>query len=388
MTDFEAIDNRIAQTNQRLKAARLGLKIERRGQQLALRGTLPPRPGSHRLNPHQQRIPLELPATPTGLKEAEQTAKVIAAQLIQKTFEWRTYLPVAGGGRLYQMELPQKIAALREHLLRQSQEAHELASAKTTWSKAYAPYMRKLEAIAQERPNLQLAEAIVLTVQQTRPNTRSRQICCTALKALADFLEIELPEDFKDHWGSYGTSRTQLRHLPSDADILAAYERIPNPAWRFVYGLMATYGLRNHEVFFCDFSALERGDRSPVIEVLETTKTGEHQVWPFPPDWVEQFNLWEVTLPSLKTDLTETTLQRIGQQVSLQFQRYGLPFAPYDLRHAWAVRTIHLGIPDTVAARMMGHSVAIHNRTYHRWIGRRDQQQAVEAALARRSQSL
>ena len=59
---------------------------------------------------------------------------------------------------------------------------------------------------------------------------------------------------------------------------------------------------------------------------------------------------------------------------------------PYDLRHAWAVRTIHIGLPDTVAARMMGHSVAIHTRTYHHWITRRDQQQAVDAALARQSE--
>jgi len=48
------------------------------------------------------------------------------------------------------------------------------------------------------------------------------------------------------------------------------------------------------------------------------------------------------------------------------------------------VRTIHFGLSDTVAARMMGHSVAVHTRTYHQWISRRDQQQAVEAALRRR----
>jgi hypothetical protein len=36
---------------------------------------------------------------------------------------------------------------------------------------------------------------------------------------------------------------------------------------------------------------------------------------------------------------------------------------------------------------MMGHSVAIHTRTYHHWITRRDQQQAVDAALSRRRQS-
>jgi integrase len=166
-------------------------------------------------------------------------------------------------------------------------------------------------------------------------------------------------------------------------------EAIPNPAWRLAFGLMATYGLRNHEVFFCDCSALAPGgDR--VLRVLPTSKTGEHQVWPFQPDWVGHFGLERLgrdrfALPKVGTDLRRTTLQQVGRRVAEQFRRYGLPITPYDLRHAWAVRTIHIGLPDTVAARMMGHSVAIHTRTYHHWITRRDQQQAVDAALSRQS---
>ena len=142
-------------------------------------------------------------------------------------------------------------------------------------------------------------------------------------------------------------------------------------------------------MFFCDLSALgSGGDR--VIRVLPTTKTGEHQVWPFHPEWVERFDLTRLgnasdALPCISTDLRRTTLQQVGRRVSEQFRRYELPLTPYDLRHAWAVRTIHIGLPDTVSARMMGHSVAIHTRTYHHWITRRDQQQAVDAALARRS---
>jgi integrase len=171
--------------------------------------------------------------------------------------------------------------------------------------------------------------------------------------------------------------------LPSDEVIVEWYDRIPNPTWRYVYGIMATYGLRNHEVFFCDYQALRQGDPEGRITVLETTKTGLHDVWPFYPEWIDRFNLGQGTLPPIATDLTTTTLQRIGQQVAIQFKRYGVPFSPYDLRHAWAVRTIHFGLADTVAARMMGHSVAIHNRTYHRWITHRDQQTAVQAALQR-----
>jgi integrase len=138
---------------------------------------------------------------------------------------------------------------------------------------------------------------------------------------------------------------------------------------------MATYGLRNHEVFFADLSALAPGgDR--VIRVLPTSKTGEHQVWPFQPEWVGRFELERLgcdpgLLPPVRTDLRRTTLQQTGRRVAEQFRRYDLPI------------TIHIGLPDTVAARMMGHSVAIHTRTYHHWITRRDQQQAVDAALAR-----
>jgi integrase len=382
MAEQPSIDVRLEQVNQRLKAAQLGLKIECRGQKLSLRGTLPPRPDSHRLRAYQQRISLDLPATVTGLKQAEQEAKVIAAQLIQNTFNWQNYLPVTGGGRLHQMDLSEKLRAFEQHFLAQA-DANRAASHRTTWKTAYAPYLRKLMAIAQAHNQLSLPEAIYATVQSTSANSRSRQVCCTALDALANFLQIELPTDLKSFWGSYGPSQTQTRMLPSDQEIMEAIDRIPNPAWRFVYGIMATYGLRNHEVFFCNYEALQRGNATATVEVLDTTKTGVHEVWPFYPEWVEQFGLRHVQLPPVNTDLKHTTLQQIGQQVSCQFRRYDLPFSPYDLRHAWAVRTIHFGLSDTVSARMMGHSVAIHTRTYHRWIARRDQQQAVETALSR-----
>ncbi len=378
-----SIDARIGQVNQRLKAARLGLQIERRGDKLSLRGTLPPRPDSLRMKPYQQRISLSLPATVAGLKQAEQEAKVIAAQLIQKTFDWRHYVSGPGWGRLDQMGLVQQIQAFKQHFMADPQRSINPASAKTTWESAYAPYLRKLEAIAQANPGLSLPEAIYATVRSTEVNSRSRQVCCTALSAFAAFVSLELPVDLKSFWGGYGNSRTQARDLPSDELIVETWRQIPNPSWRFVYGIMATYGLRNHEVFFCDYSTLLRNDREATIRVLASTKTGEHEVWPFYPEWVDQFNLHEVNLPAIQTDLSSTTLQRIGQRVTSQFRRYGLPFSPYDLRHAWAVRTIHFGLPDTVAARMMGHSVAIHTRTYHHWITRRDQQQAVEAALSR-----
>jgi integrase len=372
MASLEPIDAAIAVVNARLKAARLGLQVDRRGQTLALRGTLPPRPGSTKTRPHQQRIPIGLPATKAGLKQIEQDAKVIAARLIERSFDWSHYCP-RPRHRSQPTPAWRRWSATfntRCWIVPGADEAAR-AALKSTWAKAYAPYLRKLMRQVEAQPQQPLAEAIMATVESLPAQARSRQVGCTALKAFAEHFQIDLPQDLDGLWGSYGPSKTQRRALPSDADIVTWYERIPNPAWRFVYGIMATYGLRNHEVFFCDYSGLTSGDLEGRVTVLETTKTGLHDVWPFYPDWIDRFRLGTVLLPQVNTDLSHTTLQRIGQRVSTQFKRYQVPFSPYDLRHAWAVRTIHFGLPDTVAARMMGHSVAIHNRTYHRWITRR-----------------
>lgn len=391
LSAIHPIDKPLNQVNQRLKAAKLGLQIERRGDRLSLRGTLPPRPSSPKLRPYQQRVPLKLPATKAGLKQCEQTAKIIAAQLLQDIFDWRDYLGPTAGLRMARADLSAQIDAFEHHFFETRRTEASAAALKTTWEKAYVPYLRKLHATTERHSNLSLPEAIYATVQGTKANSRSRQICCTALAALADFLNLDLPTDLKSFWGNYGNSQTQLRNLPSDEQIVAVYDSLKNPRWKYVYGMMATYGLRNHEVFFCDApqkQICQRTDSSvrtagAEIIVRETTKTGRHEVWPFYPEWVERFDLTNGELPKVNTDLNVTTLQRIGQQVTTQFRRYKIPFSPYDLRHAWAVRTILMGLPDAVAARMMGHSVQVHNRTYHRWMTHRDQQAAVQTALAK-----
>lgn len=377
-----SFEEQLQRVNQRLRLAELGVQVEQRGQRLVLRGTLPPKPGSSRQGAAQQRLSLGVAANSLGLIQAERQAKVVAAALITGSFDWSNYQVWSGRSAVDPLSLQQQLRQFEQHFFDQPQRQVSPASSQTTWRGAYAPYLRKLEAIACSTPKLTLAEAICTTIESLPLGSRSRQTCCTALGALAAFLELELPKDLKTLAGSYTVRSLSPRDLPSDAIIVEQYQRIPHPGWQFVYGIMATYGLRNHEVFFADYSALERGEE-PVIQILETTKTGEHEVWPFQPDWVDAFRLRQPCLPKVTTDLGQTTLQRVGQLVTRQFKRYGIPFAPYDLRHAWAVRTIHIGLPDTVAAKMMGHSVAIHNRTYHRWITRRDQQAAVDAALRR-----
>jgi len=50
------------------------------------------------------------------------------------------------------------------------------------------------------------------------------------------------------------------------------------------------------------------------------------------------------------------------------FRRNKAAFQPYDLRHAWAVRAIHNPkISPSLAAKSMGHSLAVHSSVYQRW---------------------
>ena len=392
----------LAQANQALAQAGVSLRIELRGQRLGLRGPLPCRRGSGR---HPvQRISLGLPADTAGLELARERLKEVLRQLQQGRFAWSAWgvqqaqppSPSPSTSWLPAATQPAAddllgLAAFEATFFADPRRRRNPAGCRTTWSSAYLPYLRRLAAVAAERDLPLGLPLLEVALESYAASSRSRQQCGTALAALARHFELDLPDNWSERAAGYGLHAAQFRRLPGDPQILLWAEQIPNPAWRLAYGLMATYGLRNHEVFFCDLSALAPGgDR--VIRVLPTSKTGEHQVWPFQPDWVEHFGLEQLggsqpPLPAVATDLRHTTLQQVGRRVAEQFRRYELPITPYDLRHAWAVRTIHIGLPDTVAARMMGHSVAIHTRTYHHWITRRDQQQAVDAALARHSQS-
>ncbi|MFM7286342.1 MAG: site-specific integrase [Cyanobium sp.] len=394
----------LAARNAALAGAGVSLRIERRGERLGLRGPLPPRRGSG--GPAVRRISLGLPASEAGLAEAARQLRQVLAELQRQQFDWQRWgRPVPPPTATDAPEpraspKPRPSSCLAEELLgfeqafRADPARHpNPAGSRTTWTAAYRPYLRRLAQVAAEDGDPRVTTPLLERVLESYPTgSRSRQQGATALAALAQHLRLNLPADWRQRATGYGLHRAQFRQLPSDSQILQWQQLIPNPAWRLAYGLMATYGLRNHEVFFCDLTALAPGgDR--VIRVLPTSKTGEHQVWPFQPEWVERFALECLgrdpqLLPSVRTDLGRTTLQQAGRRVAEQFRRYGLPITPYDLRHAWAVRTIHVGLPDTVAARMMGNSVAIHTRTYHHWITRRDQQQAVDAALARARQQV
>ena len=360
------------------------LRIEKRGEKLNIRGSLPSKEDKN--NFKVQRISLGIKADISGLEEAKKKLQLINLQLELNQFDWINWISKSNKKEIKNdFEFPNRLNQFEESFFKERKNEYLSSTRKTTWRSSYKPYLKRILNIYNHYENEDLENIFQKTLESYKEGSRSRKQCATSLSVLAKFLDIKLPVNWKLNSKGYGLNKAGFRDLPTDEVIEKLWEQIPNKSWKFVFGLMATYGLRNHEVFFCDLNSLTNfGDK--IIRVLPTTKTGEHQVWPFHPEWVEKFELSKLgenpqLLPNINRDLKITTLQNIGKKITDQFKRYSLQIKPYDLRHAWAVRTIFYDLPDTVAARMMGHSVSLHTQTYHHWITKRDQQQAVNNAL-------
>jgi len=360
------------------------LKIEKRGGKLNIRGPLPSKKDEGVLE--VQRIALGINADSFGLDEAKKKLQLVNLQIDLDQFDWSKWIKM-NPKTMKRNNLLIQIEEFEKSFFKESKNDYLSSTRKTTWNASYKPYLKRMTNIYNQNDNKELDNIFIRTLKTYEKGSRSRKQCGTSLNVFADFINHKLPSDWKIISRGYGLKKASFRNLPSDELIEDIWVKIPNKSWQYVFGLMATYGLRNHEVFFCDLNSLKKnGDK--IIRVLPTTKTGEHQVWPFHPKWVNDFGLHELgenplLLPQINKDLKSTTLQNIGKRITDQFSRYNLQIRPYDLRHAWAVRTIFYDLADTVTARMMGHSVSLHTQTYHHWITKRDQQKAVNTAISK-----
>lgn len=176
-------------------------------------------------------------------------------------------------------------------------------------------------------------ETLLTVVLSTSPDTRTRQKACIYTKVLAKFAGIDF--DPSEYSGNYSPESVELRDIPSDKQIMQWRDRITNKQWQFAFELMAAYGLRNHEVFHCDISSL-RSTRHLRITTPQRGKKKERFIWCLYPEWYEMWNLGgekQLPISSGKTNSDK------GDRVNKAFKRYGF-IKPYNLRHAWAIRSI------------------------------------------------
>lgn len=349
--------------NQRLKAGKIGVTLQQKGNRLYLRGTLPPRPGSEKTKPYQQEIALGIESTIEGIRTAEKAARQVGGLLAVGDFDWEPYLrhnPISNELRT----IADYIQALKaDYFMRRSKTPKSLS----TWQTNYEEVFSRLPS-----SELLSKEILISAIKATNPDTRMRQKTCLALAKLVEIANFNF--DVKRFSGNYSPTKVSKRELPSDEAIAIWRNKITNPQWQWCFGMLATYGLRPHEVFHLDLEHFPT--QAGVLRVMEG-KTGERRVWPLHPEWVEYWQLMDVKVPGC----IGRNNKELGQRVSQYFRRQGIEFRPYDLRHAWAIRSMEYGLEVSLAAKQMGHSVAIHIQTYHAWLDEHHQQQAFERLL-------
>ncbi|MBD2055310.1 site-specific integrase [Oculatella sp. FACHB-28] len=360
-----SVAEKLQLVNQRLKAANTGVRISQRGDRLYARATLPPKPGSTKDKAHQQDIALRVLANPQGLQRAEAEAKKIGATLALKEFDWSLYLPKVSP-EVETRTVAQWIAAFETEYFHRRQRSPKTES---TWRVGYHTYLHRLP----QAVPLTL-EVLLETIYKTKPDSCPRAGMCDAFDKLGSFADLNT-KSIKLLRGKFSSKNSVPRNLPSDQEILQWSNAISHPSWRQVFGLIATYGLRPHEVFYLDDEELRRG--GVMLTILDGTKTGKRRAFPFHQEWVEHFDLHNLQLPEKKGKNNT----QIGSKVAEHFRKVGIPFPPYHLRHCWAVRAHRLEVDVVAAARWMGHSVETHTKTYHRWISEDVDQQVYEAAI-------
>jgi integrase len=339
-------------SNTRLKLGGISIRIEIKNNHLVLRGILPPKPGSDRPTDYEQKIYLSYPALPEGVKQAESDALAIKVALIEKRFDWYNWSKKIKTDRDNPVDMTIAAVTARFEIDYFTRRAKNPKS-ETTWRIDYAMCYKKLPQ------DKLLSEAVIMAaIATTTPETRTRRRYVQSLAALAKFAGLDI--DISAYGKGYSPAKVELRLLPTDAEIELYHSLIPNKSWQNAYALIATFGLRPHEIMHLDLSEL------PVLDVLDSTKTKFHRVRALHTHWIEKFDIRpDMVLPAI----TFRRNEEIGSRVGHQFTRYGIPFPAYNLRHAYAIRcSITYQMPVAIAAKMMGHSAAIHQNVYLRHV--------------------
>jgi integrase len=360
------IDELVAECNKVFKSKGIKIQAAKRGGKIVLRGIFPAKDGSG--VPKQSRIS-------TGISTGS-PLHVVRKKLV--SIVNTTWDELLSGEFTWDKRTGRKFMNAPRDMLEKFEDYCQENKSISTFDSAYKPYINRLRSLYSGK---EIAtnpfKTLSAAVNSYPPDTRSRQMARQCYTQMGRLFVDELFELRKSCECSYVPPCSEyegqsLNIALSDETILSAYHSIPNPDWRFVFSLMATYGLRNHEVFACDFSELFRPEiEKPIIRVLGGTKTGQRTVLPFPIDWLEEMNMRnpENRLPNVSIE--GRTPQRLGQHITRQFSRYSVPFKPYDLRHNHIVRmTCDSGVPIPVAAKLGGHGPMVMLRTYHRVLSR------------------
>jgi integrase len=223
--------------------------------------------------------------------------------------------------------------------------------------------------------------------------------CCTRIKAFAVFCGLT---DYDNKRFRITRKQVTVKAKPkrslTDDEIEQWYNKFSE--WikaekqgsvcslhQWIYAMQATYGFRNHEVLnilnltekylgedglwyhpFTDAIANPRG-----IIYTEGKGVKRSAFLPQPRKWIDDFNLREIPTEYFHfmkeiSGLTEYEQEKKKQSKNHTYinflLKHDFPFTAYNLRHAHNVKSHGLGIPISLIAKNLGHSIQMNQSVY------------------------
>ena len=355
-----------------------------------------------------------------GIQEAERIAELVTGQLVAGTFTWDWYNGLIGKDATESVKVLTCKEMLEEYKKHYFKQRKDNKTVEGSW---YIECRQIEEVFANSSKPLSLS-LIRQAVDLTENNTAAR---AKALNGLVSFLKYFDNDDYKavvKQYKANNNPKPKRRNVPNQKRIIEVYRDGFTSSsctfktslhryaqWQFLYGLLATYGLRVHEAWNIanwsesvtlrngDWVIVEAGEDSDIVVqrrakdlmipaildpknsdrvlcIKHDTKTGYRMVMPISPeghDWTEEFNLIQpLNLPDIKDPLgrrgSNKTSYACSDNTAQWFARHEYGFTPHDLRHAYNHRGHLLGYNPKTLADSLGHSMQMNGDNYLRYM--------------------
>jgi hypothetical protein len=391
----------LEKVNQRLKSAKTKVSIRESNGSLQLRATLPIKPGDKDKKGNgrkQYNLSLNIPGNLDGLKTAEEEAYELGKLIARKTFKWKD--------RYLGNEAIRKDFKTIGELLKKFEEEYFKTHKRTTKSEhTFYYYFTRTKRYTNSQ-DMAIAENLIGAIEKIDKEW-ARYNAARAISAFCATFKIEIDLSKYSKMPEHNS-----RKIPTDAEISTGFIKFADylntrnkqvnqnvkdswQLWRWIYGMLAVYGLRPRELFInpnVDWWLSEE-NADMTWKVDRDCKTGEREALPLYKQWVADFDLRNLKYSEMLIDAVNkkdkknhAQITALTQRVSWWFRKIELDFKPYDLRHAWAIRAHIIGIPIKAAADNLGHSVQVHTQTYQRWFSLDMRKLAMDTALNKKSE--
>ena len=368
-------DETLSALNAANRAKGIKLSIVRQGNALSVQGSWK---GPGEVKPKQRRLSLGLSADKrSDIREADRQAKAIWAA-IKKDEDPRKAVTSKG-----QVKQKSKGALLVRTAVESFQQSYFQERKRTPSTER--SFKRLLTELNRLPPSAELSpELLVETVKRrTEPDTRTRLECVMVFKRLAKHYDLEQAAELDLLRGNYASVGPRGRDIPGDEKLIEFLRLIRPSLYGWCTCAMAVFGVRPGEV--PSLVLADDGFASCLTTKQKRAMPATRDVMALPKSWVDELKLHDVSIPGnnrwtkpeeYNSDVAWLFVTNWNQWWNrqpryLEQARVLLPnYQNYDLRHAWALRAINMGISTNIAAKAMGHSEATHIKHYERWLNK------------------